>query len=287
MFTDIFQYPFMQRALISAALTALACGIIGVFVIMRGLSFMGAGIAHSAFAGAVLGILIGFNPLLMGLIFALILGFGVGYTTRKGQLKEDVSIGMLFSLMMALAIVFIKLLPGYNSEAYSYLFGDVLGTSWDSMIMVSIMAIIVVTVSFMFFKEFQAIIFDEEMALAMGLPVSLIFYTLLSLVAITIVASMSTVGAVLVFALITAPAAAAYQLTHRMGVLMVLSIAFSEIAAVGGIITSAAFTFLPPGSLIVFYAVAIFFIAMYLSPKRRRIKKMGRRHGEAVHERGQ
>ncbi len=282
MFTDIFSYPFMERALISAILTALACGIIGVFVIMRGLSFMGAGIAHSAFAGAVLGILIGINPLITALLFSLILGFGVGYTTRKGHLREDVSIGMLFSLMMALAIVFIKLLPGYNSEAYSYLFGDVLGTSWDSMIMISLMAITVVAVSFAFFKEFQAIIFDEEMALAMGLPVSLIFYTLLSLIAITIVASMSTVGAVLVFALITAPAAAAYQLTHRMGYLIILSVIFAEISAVGGIFTSAMFEFLPPGSLIVFYAVAIFFIAMYLSPKRRRLKSTGKRYGEAV-----
>lgn len=284
MFTDIFSYPFMQRALISAVLTALACGIVGIFVVMRGLSFMGAGIAHSAFAGAVFGILVGINPLLMGLLFSLAMSFGVGYTTRKGHLKEDVPIGILFSLMMALAIVFIKLLPGYNTEAYSYLFGDVLGTTWDAMILVTLMAITVIVVSFLFFKEFQAIIFDEEMALAMGLPVSLITYTLLTLIAITIVSSMSTVGAILVFALITAPAAAAHQITHKIGTMLVLSVSFAEISAVGGVMTSGLFTFLPPGSLIVFYAVSIFFVAMYISPKRRRLKHSKRRYGDAIDE---
>ena len=282
MFTEIFSYPFMQRALISAILTALACGIVGVFIVMRGLSFMGAGIAHSAFAGAVFGILVGLNPLLTGLIFSLVMSFGVGYTTRKGHLREDVSIGMLFSLMMALAIVFIKLIPGYNSEAYSYLFGDVLGTTWDSVILISLMAATVIAVSFLFFKEFQAVIFDEDMALAMGLPVSLIFYVLLSLIAITIVSSMSTVGAILVFALITAPAAAAHQMTHRIVNMLLLSVTFAEISAVGGVVTSGFFTFLPPGSLIVFYSISIFFLAMYLSPKRKRLKHSGKRYGEAV-----
>ncbi len=282
MFTDIFSYPFMQRALISAVLTALACGIVGIFVVMRGLSFMGAGIAHSAFAGAVFGILVGINPLLMGLLFSLAMSFGVGYTTRKGHLREDVSIGMLFSFMMALAIVFIKLIPGYNSEAYSYLFGDVLGTTWDSMILITLMAILVIAVSFLFFKEFQAIIFDEDMALAMGLPVSLIFYVLLSLIAITIVSSMSTVGAILVFALITAPAAAAHQITHKIGNMLLISVAFAEISAVGGVVSSGFFTFLPPGSLIVFYSVSIFFITMYVSPKRKRLRHSEKRYGEAI-----
>ncbi len=271
---DILFQPYMQRAMITAGLAALACGVIGVFIVLRGLSFMGAGMAHSAFAGAVLGILIGWHPLLLGLIFAIGMSFGVGYTSKKGKIGEDVSIGILFSFMLAMAIFFIKLLPGYNTEAYGYLFGDVLNSSWEDVLYISLMAIFVVSVTILFLKEFQAITFDEEMALAMGLPVALIFYLMLSLMSVTIVASMSTVGAILVFAMITAPAAAAHQLTHKLDVMIILSVVFAEIAAFGGLFTTAIFPELPPGPVIVFYAVFIFFIAMELSPKRKRLKKV-------------
>ncbi len=273
----------MQRAMITAALSALACGVIGVFIVLRGLSFMGAGMAHSAFAGAVLGILIGVNPILLGLIFAIVMAFGVGYTSKKGKIGEDVSIGILFSFMMAMAIFFIKLLPGYNTEAYGYLFGDVLNSSWADALTISIMAIIVVSLTILFLKEFQAITFDEEMALAMGLPVGIIFYLMLSLMSVTIVASMSVVGAILVFAMITAPAAAAHQLTHKLDVMLLLSVAFAEISAFGGLITTAIFPELPPGPVIVFYTVFIFFLAMELSPKRRRLRKVThKRWGESA-----
>lgn len=274
MFTDVFFSPYMQRALISAGFAALACGFIGVYIVLRGLSFMGAGMAHSAFAGAVLGILIGVNPIVMGLAFALAMAIGVGYTSKKGKIGEDTSIGILFSFMLALAVLFIKLLPGYNTQAYGYLFGDVLSTSWDSAVDIALMGFFVVAVSALFFKEFQAITFDEEMALVIGLPVALIMYLMLSLMAITIVASMSTVGAILVFALITAPAAAAHQLTHKIGVLTALSVAFAEFSVIGGLVTVAFLTWLPAGPVIVFYAVLIFFVAMEISPKRKRLKKV-------------
>ncbi len=276
MFTDVFFQPYMQRALITAVLVALACGVIGVFIVLRGLSFMGAGMAHSAFAGAVLGILIGVNPIAMGLAFAIAMALGVGYTSRKGKIGEDASIGILFSFMMALAVFFIKLLPGYNTQAYGYLFGDVLNTSWDSAIMIALMGILVVTLTFLFFKEFQAITFDEEMAIAIGLPVTAIFYLMLSLMSVTIVASMTTVGAILVFALITAPAAAAHQLTHRIDVMFVLSVGFAELSTIGGLLTVSVFTQLPPGPIIVFYTVTIFFISMFVSPKRRRLRSIGK-----------
>lgn len=279
---------FMQYALIAGIVTSIVCAIVGVFVILRGMSFMGAGIAHAAFAGAAFGILIGGHPLIYALIFSISISIIVVYTSEKGGLRPDVSIGILFSLTMALAIFFIGFMESYTqvSKAMSFLlFGSVLSVTYYDLMMIVIMGIVIIILMKLFYKEFKIITFDQEIALAMGIPVVPLNYLLLILISIAIVTSIQTVGAILVFALITAPPAAAHQLTHRMSIMFILSILFGTSSCILGLIASY-YLDLPTSAVIASIAAGIFFICLFISPKRRReIKhlKMISKKGEVIH----
>jgi len=132
---EMLSYEFMQRALIASVVIGLVCSIIGVFVILKNLTFIGAGTSHAAFGGVTLGYLIGFSPLYLAILFSLVTVWVVGYLSRKGYLKLDASVGIFYSLTMALAVLFIGLMKVYNAEVYGYLFGSILSvTSMDMKI---------------------------------------------------------------------------------------------------------------------------------------------------------
>lgn len=127
--SDFFAFAFMQRALLAAVLIGVLCSVIGVFVVVKGFSFIGAGIAHASFAGVTLGFLLGVHPLSLALLFSLLMVFFVGWVTRRGELKLDISIGIFFAFTMALAILFIGLMKQYQAGVYGYLFGDILSVT--------------------------------------------------------------------------------------------------------------------------------------------------------------
>jgi len=274
---DFLAYGFMQRAFLAAILTSLLCSVIGVYIILRGLSFMGAGMAHAAFAGATLGILVGADPFMMGIGFAVLTALGIGYAGEKAKLNLDVTIGVLFSLMLALGIVFIHLMPVYNSEAYALLFGDVLGVSVEEIRLILLVAFVVFLTVFLLFKEFQVISFDMEIGRVLGIPVRAISYIMLMLIALSVASSIKVVGAILVFALITAPPAAAHQFTHRWKMMFVLSAVFGVLASVTGLLLSYYLPNMPSGPMIVLVAVSIFFISIFFSKKKRHIEEMKER----------
>lgn len=261
-------YGFIQRALITSVLVGTLCSVIGVFVILRGFSFIGAGTAHSAFAGVALAYLLGLNPFLIALLFGVGTVWIIGILEEKGKMKLDVSIGIFYTLSMALAILFIGLMDGYNAEVYGYLFGSILSvTTKDLWIMAAVGLLVLLTI-FFFFKEFHFITFDQDMAEASGIPARFLFFLLLTLIAVTIVVSLKSVGALLVFALIIIPAATAFQLTHSMKGMMIFSVSAGIGASVGGVLLSY-WLDLPSGATIVLLATFLFFISILVSPKRR------------------
>jgi len=265
---EMLSYEFMQRALIAAVIIGLLCSVIGVFVVLRNLSFIGAGTSHAAFAGVTLGYLVGVSPIALAILFSLSTAWTVGFLNRKGYLKMDASTGIFYSLTMALAVLFIGLMKGYNAEVYGYLFGSILSVdTGDLWIILSLGAGVLLTV-YAFFKEFHFITFDEEMARATGIPAVRLSFLLLTLLAITIVISLKAVGAILVFALIVTPAAAAYQLTHSMIRMFFYAAAIGIGGSVGGVLLSYWFN-LPSGAAIVLLVTALFFLAVLFSPKRR------------------
>ncbi|MEK9172876.1 MAG: metal ABC transporter permease, partial [Nitrospirota bacterium] len=214
--TDFLTLGFLQRAIVAAALTGGLCSAIGVFVVLRGLAFIGAGTAHAAFAGVALAYLIGAPPMPLAIVFGLGTAWITGLLEERGRMKLDVSIGIFYTATMALAILFIGLMKTYNAEVYGYLFGSILSVTGEELQMTGILAFLVVGLLGFFSKEFFFLAFDQEMAEASGVPARRFFFLLLTLIALTIVVSLKIVGAILVFALLLIPPATAYQLTSSL-----------------------------------------------------------------------
>jgi len=274
---DLLAYDFMQRSLIAAAMVGGLCSIIGVFVVLRGLAFVGAGTSHAAFAGVALGYLIGWPPLLLAIVFGLATVWITGWVEEKGRMKLDVSIGILYTTTMALAILFIGLMKTYNAEVYGYLFGSVLSVTPEELRIIGTLSILVLGLILVFSKELYFIAFDQEMAEASGVPARQIFFLLLTLVALTVVVSLKTVGAILVFAMILIPASTAYQLTHSLRTLTLYSALIGISTSVAGVVISAIWD-VPSGPAIVLLATTLFFMAMFFSPKRARGARLVHSH---------
>jgi ABC-type Mn2+/Zn2+ transport system permease subunit len=264
---ELFTYDFMQRSLLAAAMVGGLCSVIGVFVVLRGLAFVGAGTSHAAFAGVALGYLMGWPPLGLAILFGLATVWITGWVEEKGRMKLDVSIGILYTTTMALAILFIGLMKGYNAEVYGYLFGSVLSVTNEELRIIGGLSILVLGLILLFSKELYFIAFDQEMAEASGIPARKIFFLLLTLVALTVVVSLKTVGAILVFAMILIPASTAYQLTSSLMTLTLYSVIIGITTSVAGVLISATWD-VPSGPAIVLLATTVFFASVLLSPKR-------------------
>jgi len=274
---DLLAYDFMQRSLLAAAMVGGLCSIIGVFVVLRGLAFVGAGTSHAAFAGVARGYLLGWPPLLLAIVFGLATVWITGWMEEQGRMKLDVSIGILYTATMALGILFIGLMKSYNAEVYGYLFGSVLSVTPDELHIIGALSILVLGLIVVFSKELYFIAFDQEMAEASGVPARQIYFLLLTLVALTVVVSLKTVGAILVFAMILIPASTASQLTHSLRTLTLYSAIIGIFTSVTGVLISALWD-VPSGPAIVLLATSIFFISVFFSPKRVKRTQMSHVH---------
>jgi ABC-type Mn2+/Zn2+ transport system permease subunit len=267
--SELLGFAFMQRALLAGAIIGAVCAIIGVYVVLKGLSFIGAGIAHASFGGVALGFLLGVNPLLTAIGFCLATAWGIGLVARKSQVKEDTAIGIFFASTMALGILFIGLMQGYNVDLFGYLFGSILAVGEQDVLITLGLGIGVLVVVGLFFKELMFVTFDAEMAEVTGVPAGKVYFVLISLIALTVVLSIKVVGIVLVSALIVTPAAAAYQLTEDFRKMMALAVLIGVGSAVGGLLLSYPLN-TASGATIVLLATLVFFGAALVSPRRRR-----------------
>ncbi len=265
---SIFGYQFMQNAILSAFLGGIACATIGVFVVLMHMPFIGVCMSHAAFAGALLGLWLGFNPLVGAFGLSLLSAAIIGPLADRGELSPETSIGVIFSLMLGLAFLFMGLMPGTKSGALELLWGSILTNTRSDIILLGIVAVVVVALVFLFFKEIQATIFNRDTALAVGIPAALFLYGILFLTGATITASLRSIGGLLIFSLILNPAAAAYQLTYNMKKMFLLSAAFGVLSGWVGLLFSYLFN-APSGATIVVTSSVIFLIAVVFSPKRK------------------
>ena len=232
---ELLQYQFMQHAIIAGLLSAIACGVIGSFVVVKRMVSISGGIAHASFGGIGLGYLLGFNPVTGALAFSLGAAVIMGTISKKTRLSADTSIGVLWATGMALGVIFISLAPGYAPDLFSYLFGNILTVPRSDIILMSILDGVILLVVFMFYKEFSALSFDEEFTHIIGVPTFVLYLLLLCLIALTIVVLIRAVGIVLVIALITIPAAIAYQFTKRLKNMMLLAVILGIIFTTAGL----------------------------------------------------
>ncbi len=265
---SIFGYQFMQNAIISSFLGGIACGIIGVFVVLMHMPFIGVCMSHAAFAGALLGLWLGFNPLIGAFVFSLGAAAVIGPLADRGELNPETSVGVIFSLMLGLAFLFMGLMPGAKSGALELLWGSVLTNTREDILMLGIVAVLVVGIVIAFFKEIQATVFQRDIARAVGIPATVMLYGILFLTGATITASFSSIGGLLIFSLILNPAAAAYQLTYNMKKMFILSACFGVISSWLGLLFSYLFD-IPSGATIVVTSSVIFLVAVIFSPKRK------------------
>ena len=267
--TELLQYAFMQRALFAGVMIGTVCAVVGVYVVLKGISFIGAGIAHASFGGVALGFALGVNPVAAAVVFCLFVAWAVGMVARRGEMKEDTAVGVFFAATMALGILVIGLMKGYQVDLFGYLFGSILAVTSQDLWMSGVLGGIVLLTVAVLYKELLFVTFDPEMAEVTGVPASRIHFILLGLIALTVVLSMKVVGIVLVSALIVTPAAAAYQLTEDFRRMMVFSILTGIFSATGGLLLSYWLN-TGSGATIVMLATLVFLLSVAFSPRRRR-----------------
>ncbi|AAM31031.1 metal ABC transporter permease [Methanosarcina mazei] len=232
---DLLQYTFIQNALIAAVLASVACGIIGSYVVVKKIVFISGGIAHASFGGVGLGYYLGINPMYGVLPFSLLSALVMGTVSKKSKIPEDSAIGILWSLGMALGVIFVYLTPGYAPDLMTYLFGNILTVPRLDLYLMLALDIIIVGAVYLFYKEFLALCFDEEFTTVQGVPTDKLYLFLLCIIALTIVVLIKVVGIILVIALLTIPATISRKFTHNLKKMMLISTAFGAVISVAGI----------------------------------------------------
>jgi len=256
---DILQYTFFQNALIIGILSGIACGIIGVFIVIKKISFISGSIAHASFGGIGIAYFLGINPVLGALVFSIISALGIGIISKKNKSQEDASIGAIWAIGMAIGLIFIYFTPGYAADLMSYLFGNILLPAKQDLIYILILNGFILLSVWILFKWFVAIIFDEEFAILTNIKVFPLYLFLLVLIALSVVVLIRSVGVILVIALLTLPASSAQLLSRRFKNIIFIAVGLAIFSNTTGIILSY-YLNLPSGPIIIFTTAIVYLI---------------------------
>ncbi|MFZ4754888.1 MAG: metal ABC transporter permease [Miltoncostaeaceae bacterium] len=270
--TDPFvQNAFMQRALLAGILVAIATGVVGTLMVLRGMAFLGDALAHGVLPGIAAALLIGIPSFVGALAGAAVMIGGVAAVQRRTRLSSDVAIGLLFVGMLALGVVIVSRSSEFAGSLTEILFGEVLGVSWTSILWQAIVAVVVVCLAWTLRRPFLLMAMDPDQARVAGYPVRLLEAVLLGMIALTVVVSFRVVGTLLVFGMLLAPAGTAALLVRRVGAMMIVSAVIGSVSVYVGLLLSWHFD-LAAGATVVLVAVGIFFIALVVQgflPSRR------------------
>ncbi len=235
---DPLAFGFFERAVVASILVGLVCAVVGAFVVLRGLAFLGDALSHAAFPGVVIAYLAGLPLYLGAAVAAVATALAVGWVQRRGPTRSDTAIGVLFAGMFALGVFLFSRIPSYVGDLFGFLFGDVLAIGFGDLVAVSALAVTVLALVGIFRKELLFATFDPLGAQAAGLPVPLLDDLFLALVAVAIVVSLQAVGIILVVAMLVTPAATAQLLTIRFGRLIAVAAAIGVAAPLVGLYVS-------------------------------------------------
>jgi ABC-type Mn2+/Zn2+ transport system permease subunit len=257
--------------LLGAVLAGAACGLVGAFVVRMNLSSLGFTMSHAAFAGAALGLVVGWDPLLLAILFSMAIAAALGPAAERAKLEANVIIGITFPLTMALGLIFLRFAPGtaMSSTAMGLLWGSILGVTQTELIEFSILAAVMTALIALFFKEFLAILLDMKLARESGINPRPFYYLILFLTGITVSLSLKLIGGLLVFALMINPASTAFQFFYDMKKIILFAPLIGAGSAILGLLASLGLD-LPVGSAIALVSTIGFGAAVAISPKRRR-----------------
>ncbi|MBL1225426.1 metal ABC transporter permease [Enterococcus sp. BWR-S5] len=257
----LMKYQFLQNALFTSVIVGIVAGVIGSFIILRGMSLMGDAISHAVLPGVAMSYMLGTSYIIGATLFGIVSAGLIGFVTKNSRLKNDTAIGIVFSSFFALGIILISFARS-STDLYHILFGNVLAVRDSDMLLTVIVGVIVLTLVFLFYKELKLTSFDPVVAQSYGMNVVGINYMLMFLLTLVAVTSLQTVGTILVIAMLITPAATAYQLTNSLPRMIGLASMFGMLSAVIGLFFSYSYN-LPSGATIVL-AAAVFFIAAFL-----------------------
>lgn len=260
-------YTFMQRGLLASLLVGVLCAVIGVYIVLRSMAFLGDALAHAILPGVAIAYLVGANLLIGALIAAVIVALGIGYFTRSGSIKEDTAIGILFSATLALGVALISSIRTYAVDLSHILFGNMLGVSPQNLILTAVITIAVLVTLGVLYRPFLVISFDPLLANTLRIPANLMRNLMLVLLALTIVVSLQTVGIGLVAAMLVTPAATAYLLTRRLPAMMAVSALLGAVSSVIGLYLSY-YANIASGAAVVLVATVFFLLAFLFAPER-------------------
>jgi ABC-type Mn2+/Zn2+ transport system permease subunit len=267
--TDPWSFEFMQRALLAGIVVSVAAGMVGVFVVLRGLAFLGDAVAHTQLAGAAIALVLGGGAVLITLgagIAAVVTALAVALLTIRGRLREDTAIGIIFAGFFALGVLLISRERTFAVDLGSLLVGHILGASWTDLIVMAVLTVVVAILVLAFLPELGFTAYDPEVASVSGVPVTLMQIGLLVLIALATVVAFRLVGVILALAMLVTPAAAAALMTRRLATMMVLATAVGAVSTVAGLYASFHLD-LAAGPSIVLTAVLIMAASFIVSPR--------------------
>jgi manganese/iron transport system permease protein len=260
-------YGFMQRGLAASVMVGMLCAVVGCYVVLRGMAFLGDALAHAILPGVALAYLLKGNLMLGALIAAVVVGLGIGMLSRQGKIREDTAIGILFAAALALGVAMISTVQTYAVDLTHILFGNILGVSPSDLLIIAVLGVIVIATIVLLYKEFLVVSFDRVLAATLRLPVEVLRNLMLILIALTIVVSLQAVGVGLVAAMLVTPAATAFLLTRRLPMMMVIAALIGAFSGVAGLYLSY-YLNIASGAAVVLVATAVFVLAYVFAPRR-------------------
>ncbi|OHD57346.1 MAG: hypothetical protein A2Y33_07635 [Spirochaetes bacterium GWF1_51_8] len=263
-FTAVMTKPFLQKALLAGLLSGLACGVTGTFVVIKRIAFISGGIAHAVMGGLGIAYFLGWNPLLGALIFAVLSAFLIGLFKFRFSQNLDTLIGAFWAVGMAVGVIFIAITPGYKKDISAFLFGNILMIDSATLMILAVLDGILLLIVAVFYRQFVYLAFDEEYSKIRGIRVTAVYLLLLSIVSVSVVILLQTVGIILVIALLTLPAATAELFSRSVGKMIVMSTLICLGAIFLGFLVSFGLSNLPTGAVIILISAASYFFALLI-----------------------
>ncbi len=271
-FKGIFEYTFINHALIASLFSSVICGILGSYIVSKRMVFISGGITHASFGGIGMAFYLGLPPFVGAAVFAVLSAFGIEWISKKGNVRNDSSIGILWSLGMAIGIIFIYITPGFTPNLMSYLFGSILTVSTGELVFMGILALVIALFFILFYHPILFVSFDENFAKAQKAPVRLINYSLMLLIALGIVINIRVAGIILVMSMLTLPQNTANLFSNNFKQIILYSILISFAGTMAGLAGSF-WLGIPSGASIIFTLTLIFFMGKVLKILIERLKR--------------
>jgi manganese/iron transport system permease protein len=261
------RYPFMVRGLLASLMVGTLCAVVGSYVVLRGMAFFGDALAHAILPGVAVAYLLDANLLWGALAMGLLTAVGIGYLSRRSEIREDTAIGVIFAASFALGVALLSTVRSYSVDLTHILFGDVLGVSPGDLWLTAGLGALVLLTVVVLYKELLVVSFDPILAATLRLPLNALDYLLLVLIALTIVVSIQTVGVALMIAMLVTPAATAYLLTRRLWHMMIVGAIIGAVSSVTGLYLSF-YVNVASGAAVVLVCTFFFVLAFLFAPSR-------------------